>query len=150
MVRGGLVSALRSSLLFRRRGVNRNVRADLALVLSAVEGPLRALTSAGSIRAVIRRGARGFSESDLRTLQGDIVVSLPESLPLTIRALVDNPWGSGIRSDFPLKIVREVEAIGRPLELGEGDIGGGGSVLRIRTLGGNIVILKDEGSKSAP
>jgi len=116
-----------------------------SIVLHAVDGPLRAVTSAGSIRAAIRGGGLAFSESDLQALRGDVVVSIPESIALTVRALVENSPGRGIRSDFPLNIVREAESAGRPLERAEGDIGGGGSILRIRALGGDIVILRDTG-----
>jgi hypothetical protein len=111
--------------------------------LGTVVGAVHAITSAGSIRAALADGGgRPSAESDLETWQGDVVVSLPESMPLTIRALVDNPVGHPIRSDFPLTISRDTESAGRPMEIAEGTVGGGGSVLRIRTLGGRIVILK--------
>ena len=77
---------------------------------------------------------------------GDVVVSLPEGLPVTIRALVDNAAGGRIRSEFPLRFTRDSEG-GGATEIAEGDIGGGGSVLKIRTLGGNIVILKARATK---
>ena len=61
---------------------------------------------------------------------------------MTIRALVEDPLEPGIQSEFPLVISRELEVIGHPIAIGEGKIGGGGSILKIRTLGGNIVIRK--------
>jgi len=112
-----------------------------AIVLGAVDGPVRAVTSAGSIRALL--GGKGMpGDSDLQAWQGDIFVSLPETMPVTIRALVDSPVGQGIESDFPLTILSDLEDTGRPLLIGEGVIGGGGPVLKIRTLGGRIHILK--------
>jgi hypothetical protein len=70
------------------------------------------------------------------------MVSLPETLPVTIQALVDNPVGQAIQSEFPLTMVRDVESAGRPLEVGETRIGGGGPLLKLRTLGGRIMIMK--------
>ena len=67
----------------------------------------------------------------------------PESaIALTLRAIVDNSQGNRIKSDFPLHIFREAEDAGRPVEIAEGPIGGGGALVKIRTLDGNIVILK--------
>jgi hypothetical protein len=111
-----------------------------SIVLGGVHGPMRALTSAGSIRAFLAGSLPG--DSDLQTWHGDVIVSIPDSLPLTIRALVDNPVGRAIESEYPLTLLREVEPTGRPLEMGEMRIGGGGPVLKLRTLGGRIVIRK--------
>jgi len=121
-------------------------RADLA---GGVGGAVRAMSSAGTIRVRLR-GRTLSGDSDLQTRQGDVVVSLPEDLPLTIRALVDNPVGHPIQSDFPLEVLRELAEAGRPLEVGEARIGGGGPVLKLRTLNGRIRIVKvkdGQGSK---
>ncbi len=112
------------------------------IVLRGIDGPIHAVTSSGSIRADLAPSAHPSSDSFLETWQGDVTVMVPETLPLTIRALIDDPLGSGIRSDFPLAIAREAEGAGRPLEIGEGRVGAGGPLLKIRTLGGNIAILK--------
>jgi len=116
------------------------------IVLDGVEGAIRAVTSSGSIHALLE-GTRLLGDSDLQAWQGDIVVTLPESFPVTIRAFVDSPVGQGIESDFPLRILRDLEDNGRPLLIGEGAIGGGGPVLKIRTLGGRIHILKAKNVK---
>jgi hypothetical protein len=119
------------------------------ILLEGVGGAVRAMSSAGTIRVGLR-GATLGGDSDLQTRQGDVVVSLPEGLPLTIRALVDNPVGHPIQSDFPLEVLRELAEAGRPLEVGEARIGGGGPVLKLRTLNGRIRILKvkdGQGSK---
>ena len=111
------------------------------IVLRSLGGPIRAVTSSGSIRALLGGEPLG-GDSDLQTWQGDVVVSLPDTLPVTIRALVDNPVGNSIASDFPVTILRDAEGEGRPLEVGEARIGGGGPVLKLRTQGGRITILK--------
>jgi DUF4097 and DUF4098 domain-containing protein YvlB len=112
------------------------------IFLKAIEGPIRAVTSAGSIQAELSPAGRTLFDSDIQTWQGDVTLALPESLPVTIRAIVDQSQGNRIKSDFPLRIYREAEDAGRPVEIGEGPIAGGGSLIKIRTLDGNIMILK--------
>ncbi len=112
------------------------------IVLKGIGGPIRAVTSAGSIQAEILPAGRTLFDSDIQTWQGDVTLSLPESVALTLRAIVDNSQGNRIKSDFPLHIFREAEDAGRPVEIAEGPIGGGGALVKIRTLDGNIVILK--------
>jgi len=73
---------------------------------------------------------------------GDVTLEVPETLPLTIRAVVDNSKGNRIKSAFPLRVYREAEDAGRPVEIGEGSIAGGGSLIKIRTLDGHIAIQK--------
>jgi len=119
-----------------------------SIVLNGVNGPMRALTSAGSIRALLAGRLPG--DSDLQTWHGDVIVAIPDSIPLTIRALVDNPVGHAIESDFPLTVLREVESTGRPLEIAETRIGGGGAVLKLRTLGGRIVIRRAKALPGVP
>ncbi|MCZ6696263.1 MAG: hypothetical protein O7A63_06960 [Acidobacteria bacterium] len=112
--------------------------------LQAIGGPIRAITSIGNILADLSSFRGVFGGSELQTRQGDIIVSIPDSLAVTIRALLDNPSAGRIRSEFPLKISRRIGGIGRPIAIAEGDIAGGGSLLTIRSLGGDIVILKSE------
>ncbi len=147
---GGEVSAATAGGAIRVGSAIGGVRCETAagpIVLDGVGGPIRALTSAGSIHALLH-GAGLPGDSDLQAQAGDITVSLPEGHPITIRALVDNPVGRSIESEFPLTILRDLEDSGQPLEIGEGQIGVGGPVLKIRALHGRIVILKvkDDGS----
>ena len=78
------------------------------IFLKAIEGPIRAVTSAGSIQAELSPARRLLFDSDLQTWQGDVTLAVPESQPVTIRPVVD----------------------------------GGGSLVKIRTLDGRIVIQK--------
>jgi len=142
---GGKVSAATAGGSIRVASARGGAHCETAagpIDLGSVEGSIRAITSSGSIRAAVARGRAPFSDSSLEAWQGDVTIILPDSLPLTIRALVDNPAGHPIRSDFPLTITRDTEVAGRPVEIAEGSIGGGGSLLKVRTLGGSIVILK--------
>ena len=142
---GGQVAAASAGGGIRVGSAASGVQCETAagpIVLKDILGPIRALTSAGSIHALLV-GSKLPGDWDLQALQGDIVVSLPESLPVTIRALIDNPQGKGIESEFPMKILRDLEETGRPLLIGEGQVGGGGGpMLKIRTLSGRIQILK--------
>ncbi len=144
----GQVSAASAGGGIRVGGAGNGVRCETAagpITLLGIGGPVRAVTSAGSIRADFLPAGGAFFDSDIQTWQGDVTVTLPESLPLTIRAVVENSLGRRIRSDFPLRIDRAAEDAGRPVEVAEGTVAGGGAVLRIRTLGGRIDILKAAG-----
>jgi len=139
----GVVSAATAGGAIRV-GTATGVRCETAagsIVLGAINGAVRAISSAGSIRALLGPDAIA-ADSDIQTWHGDVFVSLPEDMAITIRALVDNPVGRAIESDFPLAIQRDLEAVGRPLEVGEARLGGGGPLLKLRTLGGRIVIQK--------
>ncbi|HUD71553.1 MAG TPA: hypothetical protein VMQ62_06285 [Dongiaceae bacterium] len=111
------------------------------IVLGSVDGPIRAISSAGNINALFD-AASLKADSDIQTWRGDVVVAIPEDLAVTVRALVDNPVGRSIQSDYPLNIQRDLETAGRPLEMGEARLLGGGPLLKLRTLGGRIVIRK--------
>jgi hypothetical protein len=145
---GGQLTASSAGGGIQVAGAGGGVRAETAggsIVLNGIAGPIRAVTSAGGIRAELLPTTRAFFDSDLQTWQGDVTVALPPGLPLSVRAFVDGAVGDRIRSDFPLTIFREAEDTGRPVQVAEGDIAGGGPVLRIRTQGGTITILKTGG-----
>ncbi|HEV8700499.1 MAG TPA: hypothetical protein VGV60_04410 [Candidatus Polarisedimenticolia bacterium] len=118
------------------------------IFLKVFDGPIRAVTSAGNIQAEILPAGRTLFDSDIQTWQGDVLLTLPESSRVAIRAIVDNSKGRRIQSEFPLRAYREAEDAGRPVEIAEGALGGGGALIKIRTLDGNIVIQK--ASKSQP
>jgi DUF4097 and DUF4098 domain-containing protein YvlB len=142
---GGHVQAATLGGGIRIGSAARGVRCETgagAIEFHADGGPLQAITSIGNIMADLSSIRGAFAGSDLQTRQGDVVVSIPESLALNIRALLDNPAAGRIRSDFPLSFSRRVEGIGRPITIAEGEIAGGGSLLTLRSLGGDIVIIK--------
>ncbi len=116
------------------------------IFLKAIEGPIKAHTSAGSIQAEILPTSRTLFDSDLQTWQGDITVAIPESLPVSLRAVVDNSQGDRIRSEFPLRVYREAEDAGRPVEIAEGNVSSGGPLIKMRTLDGRIFIVKTKPS----
>ncbi len=115
--------------------------------LLKMEGAVHATTSAGRILAELNGNKKTFGPSQLETSLGDVYVYLPDSLPLTIDAAIDSAAGRKIHSDFPLDIQGDKEELGPTTISGHGTLNGGGDVLRIRTIAGNIEIRKiDEAS----
>ncbi len=106
---------------------------------------VQAKTAAGCIEAEFRSEHQPFAESNLETMSGDIIVYLPASLPVTVRAAVDVADGHAIRSDFKeLKISGEGSEYG-PRELyAEGSLNAGGPMLRMHTTVGDIEIHRGQ------
>jgi hypothetical protein len=110
--------------------------------LLQLEAGVRASTSAGRILAQFDASAKTFAASQLETSRGDVYVYLPVGLPLTIDAAIDAAAGHHIVTDFPLSILGDKEDFGERTIRGHGTLNGGGEVLRIRTVAGNIEIRK--------
>ncbi len=112
--------------------------------LSKCAGPVRAETAAGTIVARIAATRGAWAASVLETNAGDIIVFLPDDLAVTIRALIEQAsTRHTISSEFPLTLRPRAQAPG-PRELrGEGAINGGGPLLELRTVSGNIEIKKN-------
>ena len=101
----------------------------------------RVETGAGAITAKFIAAA-DRKDSVLETSVGDITVYLVPNLNLTVRASIEAANGHHIISDFPdIKISSE----GGPWEKlvsAEGNLNGGGPVLKVRTTMGNIYIRR--------
>jgi len=95
-------------------------------------------TGAGSIEAkFIASGAR--NDSSLETSAGDITVYLDPSISVSIRASIEVANGHRINSDFPeIKISSEGGDYGPKTFTAEGNLNGGGPVLRVQTTTGDI------------
>jgi len=108
-----------------------------AIRLTNVTGSLRASTAVGNIFATLLAGA--VAESFLSTGAGDITVFLPANLAITIHAQNDSAFDTRrIVSEFPGVVVKRQGV----LVMAEGDINGGGPVLRLASTGGRIYIKK--------
>jgi hypothetical protein len=110
--------------------------------LLQLQAGVRASTSAGRILAEFNASAKNFAASQLETSMGDVYVYLPVGLSLTIDAAIDAAAGHHIVTDFPLSILGDKEDFGERTIRGHGTLNGGGEVLRIRTVAGNIEIRK--------
>ena len=142
---GGSVRAETAGGSIRLQGARGRVVAETAggsIDLLQLEAGVRASTSAGRILAEFNASAKTFAASQLETSMGDVYVYLPVGLPLTIDAAIDAAAGHHIVTDFPLSILGDKEDFGERTIRGYGTLNGGGEVLRIRTVAGNIEIRK--------
>jgi DUF4097 and DUF4098 domain-containing protein YvlB len=101
---------------------------------------VQAETSAGGIivKLLSSAGAVGRNNSTLETSAGDITVYLANDLAISIRAEIEIANGHTIRSDFS---DIHVSSEGGPWEktvTAEGQLNGGGPVLKVRTNSGNV------------
>ena len=142
---GGSVRAETAAGSIRLRGSRGRVVAETAggsIDLLQLQAGVRASTSAGRILAEFNASGKTFAASQLETSMGDVYVYLPVGLSLTIDAAIDAAAGHHIVTDFPLSILGDKEDFGERTIRGHGTLNGGGEVLRIRTVAGNIEIRK--------
>jgi len=119
-----------------------------SIYLTQVDGAVKASTGAGGITAWLGtptgRGGCEFQSAD-----GDIVVYLPRHLAVTIDAQIQQGEERGFIVDpaFPLKISYDGAPGGMRTVRAEGALNGGGEVLRLRTVTGNIRVMMSDTSK---
>ena len=128
--------------------------------LASAKGPVQADTGGGCIElngvpsARVETGAGGIiakflnsgerTDSVLETSAGDVTVYLAGDLPVSIRAAIELANGHSIRaSDFPgIRINTEGGQWGPKTVTAEGQLNGGGPVLKVRTNSGNITFVR--------
>lgn len=106
---------------------------------------VKAETAAGGIVVKLLSSSDARTNSTLETTAGDITVYLANDLPITIRAAIEMAGGHKIRSDFGDIHVSGDESGGWPgprTVTAEGQLNGGGPVLKVRTSSGNISFLR--------
>lgn len=95
-------------------------------------GPIEAEFASGKIAA-----------THLATTAGDIVVYLPSDAAVTIKAAIELANGHKIVSEFgSLKIMSEGGSYGPKEIFAEGDLNGGGPIMKVHTTNGNIYFRK--------
>ncbi len=102
---------------------------------------VQAETSAGGIvvKLLSSAAAAARSNSTLETSAGDITVYLANDLPISIRAEIEIANGHTIRSDFSdIHVSTEGGPWGPKTVTAEGQLNGGGPVLKVRTNSGNV------------
>ena len=103
------------------------------------DGPVLAKTTGGSIRCQLQETSSSQNLLlDLETAGGGINASLVPDIAATVEAKV---LGGSVTTEFP--VVAEMEGAVKPDQL-QGTINGGGSLLRLRSIGGNIILRKTE------
>ncbi len=86
-----------------------------------------------------------FRESVLHTALGNILVYLPRNLGMDVHASTEMANGFGIKSELPgLAITSEGGQYGPKSMFGEGQLSGGGPILRLRTTIGQIEIRRSQ------
>jgi len=109
-----------------------------AIRVKNASGPLNVQTMMGSILAELIAGAR-IEDSLLSANSGDVTVLIPSRLSVSVMARNDSGANPRIQSDFsevPVKF-----GFSRTPTLAEGQINGGGPVLRIN-VGAGIIYLR--------
>jgi DUF4097 and DUF4098 domain-containing protein YvlB len=110
---------------------------------------VQAETSAGgiSVKLVSSSGVGGNTggrnNSSLETSAGDITVYLADDLAISVRAEIEMANGHTIHSDFSdIHVSSEGGPWGPKTVTAEGQLNGGGPVLKIRTNSGNVRLLR--------
>ena len=108
------------------------------------DGPVLAKTSGGSIRCQLQETLSNQSLLlDLETTGGSINVSLAPDIAATVEARV---LGGSVTTEFP--VAMETAGTVKPDQL-HGTINGGGPLLRLFSVGGNIILRKTEAHNPA-
>jgi len=104
----------------------------------------QAETGAGGILARFISSAAEKIDSSLETAAGDITVYIAPDVALTIRAAIEMANGHNIQSDFQnIRVSGEQSEYGEPTTVtAEGQLNGGGPMLKLRTTSGDIRILR--------
>jgi len=103
----------------------------------------RAETGAGTIVAKFVSSGGERNDSLLETSAGDITVYLAPDLNISIRASIELANGHSIRSDFSeIRVTTEGGDYGPKTVTAEGNLNGGGPVLKVRTTTGDIVFRR--------
>lgn len=103
----------------------------------------RAETGSGGIVAKFQSSTGLHDDSWLETGSGDVIVYLANDIPISIRAAIELANGHTIRSDFAdIHVNVEGGSWGPKTVTAEGNLNGGGPVLKVRTSTGNIIFRR--------
>jgi hypothetical protein len=103
----------------------------------------RAETGVGGIVAKFVSSSGSPTDSVLETSVGDITVYLSPNLKISVRASIEVANGHSIHSDFPdFKITTEGGDWGPKSVSAEGNLNGGGPMLKVRTTTGDITFRR--------
>jgi hypothetical protein len=120
-----------------------------SIYLTQVDSSVKASTEAGAITAwfVAPANLRGVCE--LQSRDGDIVVYIPRHLPVTIDAQIrlGDQHHFILDPAFPLKVSYDNQPSGDRTAHAEGALNGGGEILRLRTVAGNIRVETSDTDK---
>lgn len=121
-----------------------------SIYLTQVDSAVRASAAAGGITAWFVAPPKGSGGCELASNDGDIVVYLPRQLAVTIDARVQMGDDHRVIVDpaFPIRVSYDDSSGGTRTVRAEGALNGGGEVIRLRTVAGNIrLALADSGKQ---
>ena len=114
-----------------------------SIYLTRVDSAVTASTAAGGITAWLADPSERSANCDLQSNGGDIVVYLPQHLPVTIDAQIRMAAEHRFILDpaFPLHVSYADSANGSRTVRAVGSLNGGGELLRLRAIAGNIHLI---------
>jgi hypothetical protein len=122
---------------------------DGSIYLTQVDSAVKASTSVGGITAWFVAPSKHPGMCEFQSGDGDIVVYIPRQLPVTIDAQIQRGDEHRVIVDpaFPLTVSYGGGSDGRHTVRAEGAINGGGEVIRLRTVAGNIHVVLSDANK---
>jgi DUF4097 and DUF4098 domain-containing protein YvlB len=120
-----------------------------SIYLTQVDSAVKASTGAGLITAWFVAPVKSPSQCQLQSNDGDIVVYIPRQLPVTIDAQVQSGDEHRVIVDpaFQLKMSYDAGSNGAHSVRAEGPLNGGGEILHLRTVAGNIRLVASDAGK---
>ncbi len=120
-----------------------------SIYLTQVDSAVKASASAGGITAWFVAPPKGPTPCELQSNDGDIVVYLPRKLRVTIDAKIQMGDEHRVFVDpaFPIKVSYDDGSNGARMVRAEGALNGGGEVIRLRTVAGNIRLALADSNK---
>lgn len=121
-----------------------------SIYLTQVDSSVKATALAGGITAWFASSPKPDGSCDLQSNDGDIIVYLPRMLPVTIDGQIQMGYDHRVIVDpaFPLKVSYDTTAKGQRMLRVKGSLNGGGEVIHLRTIAGNIrLALSDQGKQ---
>ncbi|MGA8220997.1 MAG: DUF4097 family beta strand repeat-containing protein [Candidatus Acidiferrales bacterium] len=120
-----------------------------SIYLTEVDGAVKASTETGGITAWFVSQPKQTGTCDFQSGEGDIIVYLPRQLPVTIDAQIQHGNEHRVFADpaFPLIVSYDDASDGSRRVRAEGALNGGGEVLRLRTVAGNIHLMLSDSNK---
>jgi DUF4097 and DUF4098 domain-containing protein YvlB len=119
------------------------------IYLTQVDSAVKASTAAGGITAWFVMPSKQGGNCELDSSDGDIVVYLPRQLPAVIDAQVEMSDEHRVIVDpaFPIKVSYDDLSNGLRTIRAEGALNGGGEILRLRAVEGNIRVVLSDATK---
>lgn len=116
-----------------------------SIYLTQIRDAVRASTASGNITAWFAGEGKKSAPSHLQCAEGDIVVYLPRQLALNIEAVIEGATNQKVEfdPDIPIRMIPMAQAgggAGRVIRA-VGTVNGGGEMLRLRTVRGNIKLM---------